>query len=107
MTQLPITCGKLQSGLRLILPSGSWLLLGRNNLQSDNMESLTQILIDPVNSERVNAVHLEDVRMMFAEHSKMKNAILEFCKEQDWACDQWKRQSHIASLFKIAKDLKP
>lgn len=39
-----------------------------------------------------------------AENAAMKLAIAEFCKELSWACDEWKKQAHIAPLFKLAND---
>lgn len=40
---------------------------------------------------------------VIAKRDAMSEAIAEFCKEQDWACDEWKRQPHIARLFKLNK----
>ncbi len=37
------------------------------------------------------------------ERDELREALAEFCKEQDWACDEWKRQPHIARLFKLNK----
>lgn len=42
-------------------------------------------------------------RKLERERDEMREAIIEFCKEHDWACDEWKRQPHIAKLFKLSK----
>lgn len=41
-------------------------------------------------------------RKLEYENAAMMLAITEFCKELEWACDEWKKQSHIAPLFKLA-----
>lgn len=38
-----------------------------------------------------------------AEIQAMRDAIKNFCKEQEWAVDTWKKQAHVAALFELAK----
>ena len=42
-------------------------------------------------------------RKLERERDELREAIAEFCKEHDWACDEWKRQPHIARLFNLNK----
>lgn len=49
------------------------------------------------------AVDLETCKRLERERDELREAIAEFCKEHDWACDEWKRQPHIARLFNLNK----
>jgi hypothetical protein len=42
-------------------------------------------------------------RKLERERDELREAIAEFCKHHDWACDSWRKQPHIARLFKLNK----
>ena len=67
------------------------------------LSEITQRLVDPVHGGYVEAVHIDDVRLLLNESESMKAAIKTFCEEQRGrACAEWRNQDHIAPLFKIA-----
>ena len=48
-------------------------------------------------------VPVDFARKLERERDEMREAIAEFCKLHEWACDSWKKQPHIARLFKLNK----
>lgn len=67
------------------------LALTRNNSAGDERR-----IVDCVNACRGMADPA-------AEIQAMREAIKNFCKEQEWAVDAWKKQAHVAALFELAK----
>lgn len=49
----------------------------------------------------VNRVDANFARGLERELAEAKKAIAEFVQESSWAADVWKRQPHIAKLFKL------
>lgn len=68
----------------------------------------TDALIERMSDEGLDLYDREDelkdhARKLERERDEMREAIAEFCKLHEWACDSWKKQPHIARLFKLNK----
>lgn len=68
----------------------------------------TDALIERMSDEGLDLYDREDelkdhARKLERERDELREAIAEFCKKHDWACDEWKRQPHIARLFNLNK----
>lgn len=55
-------------------------------------------------SEAAAFKSLTGAKKLEYENAVMKRAIAAFCEGQEWACDEWKQQTHVAPLFKLAND---
>lgn len=45
-----------------------------------------------------------EIERLRADNRRLRAAIGEFCRQQDWAAGAWKRLPHIKTLFDIDKE---
>jgi hypothetical protein len=43
-----------------------------------------------------------EIERLRDDNHKLRTAIVEFCRQSDWAADAWKRQPHVKALFDLA-----